>query len=427
MNLLEKKLITVTALNRYLKYRFDQDENLKDIRLKAEISNYKRHSRGHLYFSLKDENSSVNAVMFFQNASKLIFEPKDGSKVIVEGYVSIYEPTGSYQVYVTQMSEEGLGDLYQAFEKLKIKLNEAGLFEASHKRPIPLFPKAVGVITSPTGAAVRDIINIINRRYPLTKIIVYPALVQGDEAKFSIVKMIEKANADQLTDVLIVGRGGGSIEDLWAFNEEMVAKAIYDSKIPIVSAVGHETDTTIADFVSDLRAPTPSGAAELVVPDQKTLIDTLGSHSQKMRTYVNRILSSESRHLNQLLNSYVFLNPARIIERPTMQLLHLSDRLTQTRPDKRLLLAHESLNRLETSLTVVYSDRINKEVIHFINMTEKLELLNPLNLMKKGYAIVKHQGNIKKSVASLQQNDQIEISMVDGTLKATIDDILKDG
>lgn len=427
MSPLEKKLITVTALNRYLKYRFDQDENLKDIRLKAEISNYKRHSRGHLYFSLKDENSSVNAVMFFQNASKLKFEPKDGSKVIVEGYVSIYEPTGSYQVYVTQMSEEGLGDLYQAFEKLKIKLNEAGLFEASHKRPIPLFPKAVGVITSPTGAAVRDIINIINRRYPLTKIIVYPALVQGEEAKYSIVKMIEKANVDQLTDVLIVGRGGGSIEDLWAFNEEIVAIAICNSKIPIVSAVGHETDTTIADFVSDLRAPTPSGAAELVVPDQKTLIDTLGSHSQKMRTYVNRILSSESRHLSQLLKSYVFLNPARIIERPTMQLMHLSDRLTQTRPDKRLLIANESLQRLESSLTVIYSDRIKREAIHFINMTEKLELLNPLNLMKKGYAIVKHQGNIKKTVTALQQKDQIEISMVDGTLKATIDDILKDG
>ena len=424
---MEKKIITVTALNRYLKYRFDQDDNLKDIRLKAEISNYKRHSRGHLYFSLKDESSQVSAVMFSQNAMKLKFEPKEGSKVIVEGYVSIYEATGNYQVYVTAMAEEGLGDLYQAFEKLKIKLNEAGLFDSAHKLPIPVFPKVVGVITSPTGAAVRDIINIINRRYPLTKIVVYPALVQGEEAKFSIVKMIEKANQDSIADVLIVGRGGGSIEDLWAFNEEIVAKAIYDSKIPIISAIGHETDTTIADFVSDLRAPTPSGAAELVVPDQKNLLETLINYQQKMRTYVNRVLTAESRHLNQLLSSYVFINPARLIEKPTMQLMHLTDRLTQTRPDKLLITAFEKVTRLEDTLNGLYRDRLRHEAIQFVNLAEKLELLNPLNLMKKGYAIVKKDGKIIKSIQPFHINDHIDISMVDGTIQATIDQILKDG
>ncbi|MBN2696586.1 MAG: exodeoxyribonuclease VII large subunit, partial [Bacilli bacterium] len=214
---MERKYITVTALNRYLKYRFDNDKNLQDILLKAEISNFKRHSRGHLYFTLKDETSQISAIMFQSNAVKLAFDPKDGSKVIVEGNVSVYEPSGNYQVYVEKMSEDGIGDLYQAFEKLKARLQAEGMFAEERKRPLPRFPKSVGVVTSPTGAAFRDIIHIINRRYPLASIILYPALVQGEEAKNSLVEQINKANTDKLVDVLIVGRGGGSIEDLWAF------------------------------------------------------------------------------------------------------------------------------------------------------------------------------------------------------------------
>lgn len=422
---MEKKIITVTALNRYLKYRFDQDENLKDIRLKAEISNYTRHSRGHLYFSLKDENSQIRAVMFAQNAMKLKFEPKEGSKVIIEGYVTVYEPSGQYQVFVTNMSEEGLGDLYQAFEKLKVKLSEAGYFDSVHKKPIPQYPQSVGVITSPTGAAVRDIINIINRRYPIAKIIVYPALVQGEEAKNSLVKMIEKANRDQLCDVLIVGRGGGSIEDLWAFNEEIVAKAIFESKIPIVSAVGHETDTTIADFVSDLRAPTPSGAAEIVVPDQKVLLESLTLSSTKMRHLVDRTITAESRHLNTLLNSYVFLNPARMTEKQTMQLMNLQGRLSQTRPDRLLDKAKDNLIQFENLLHNNYQTQINFVQNKFVSLTEKLELVNPLSIMKKGYTIVKKQGVIQKSIETLAKNDEIEVLMADGYVTATVDSVKK--
>lgn len=422
---MEKKIITVTALNRYLKYRFDQDENLKDIRLKAEISNYTRHSRGHLYFSLKDENSQIRAVMFAQNAMKLKFEPKEGSKVIIEGYVTVYEPSGQYQVFVTNMSEEGLGDLYQAFEKLKVKLSEAGYFDSVHKKPIPQYPQSVGVITSPTGAAVRDIINIINRRYPIAKIIVYPALVQGEEAKNSLVKMIEKANRDQLCDVLIVGRGGGSIEDLWAFNEEIVAKAIFESKIPIVSAVGHETDTTIADFVSDLRAPTPSGAAEIVVPDQKALLESLTLSSTKMRNLVDRTITAESRHLNTLLNSYVFLNPARMTEKQTMQLMNLQGRLSQTRPDRLLDKAKDNLIQFENLLHNNYQTQINFVQNKFASLTEKLELVNPLSIMKKGYTIVKKQGVIQKSIETLAKNDEIEVLMADGYVTATVDSVKK--
>ncbi len=423
---MERKTITPTALNRYLKYRFDNDENLKDIRLKAEISNFKRHSRGHLYFSLKDETSQVNAVMFLQAAKGLTFEPKEGSKVVVEGYVSIYEPSGNYQVYVNKMVEEGIGDLYLAYEKLKIKLSEAGLFDASHKRPLPLFPKTIGVITSPTGAAVRDIINIINRRYPLVKLLIYPALVQGEEAKFSIVKAIQKANSDQFADVLIVGRGGGSIEDLWAFNEEIVAYAIYQSKIPVVSAVGHETDTTISDFVADLRAPTPSGAAEIVVPDQITLITTIKQYLNKMTTLYSRLIQNEQRHLNQIAQSYVFLSPERLFEKKTQQLIHVTYRLGQTKPDRMLNIAMDKLMSTELRLLASFTNQLNNSGKTLSIYQDKLELINPLNLMKKGYAILRKDGHIVKSIDQLSLQDTIAVSLADGQAQAVINNLKKD-
>ena len=261
------KYITVTQLNRYLKYKIDNDPNLGIVFLKGEISNFKNHTRGHFYFTLKDDTSRINAIMFQGNASKMKFLPVDGMKVLVTGRVSVYEASGAYQIYVDSMLEDGVGSLYLAFLQLKEKLEKEGLFKNEHKRVIPKIPQRIGIITAPTGAAIKDILSTIKRRFPLVETILFPALVQGENAKDDIVKKIKIANTYDL-DVLIVGRGGGSIEDLWPFNEEIVARAIYESKIPIISAVGHEIDFTIADFVADKRAPTPTGAAEMAVPDK---------------------------------------------------------------------------------------------------------------------------------------------------------------
>ena len=258
--------ITISDLNRYIKAKFDVDGNLNNVYLKGEISNFKHHTRGHFYFTLKDESSRIAAVMFNFNASKVNFEPEDGMKVLVSGRISVYEATGSYQIYVNTMDVDGIGNLYLEYEKLKKKLAAEGLFDQNHKKPIPRFPKTIGIITAPTGAAIRDILSTIKRRYPIAKTILFPALVQGTGSKESIVKQLKKAQEYDL-DVIICGRGGGSIEDLWSFNEEIVARAIYESKIPVISAVGHEIDFTIADFVADLRAPTPTGAAEMAVPN----------------------------------------------------------------------------------------------------------------------------------------------------------------
>jgi exodeoxyribonuclease VII large subunit len=269
------KYFTITALNKAIKNMFEREPALNKIYLKGEISNFKHHSRGHFYFTLKDDTSRLAAVMFQSFASKINFEPEDGMKVLVCGRVSVYEATGSYQIYVEQMEQDGQGNLFLELEKLKKKLSQEGLFDQEHKRPIPRFPKRIGIVTAPTGAAIRDILSTIKRRYPLCETILFPALVQGEGAKESIVKQLTTAQDFEL-DLIICGRGGGSIEDLWAFNEEIVARAIYNSKIPIISAVGHEIDWTIADFVADLRAPTPTGAAEMAVPnlvDLNTLIN----------------------------------------------------------------------------------------------------------------------------------------------------------
>ncbi|HOP56637.1 MAG TPA: exodeoxyribonuclease VII large subunit [Bacillota bacterium] len=423
---MEKKYITVSALNRYLKYFFDNDKNLQNILLKAEISNFKRHSRGHLYFTLKDDSSQIPAVMFQSNAVSLDFEPKDGSKVVVEGYVSVYEPIGNYQVYVRKMYESGIGDLYQAYENLKKKLSEAGMFDESHKRPLPQYPKNIGVITSPTGAAVRDIIHIVNRRYPLARIIVYPTLVQGDEAKYSIVRMIEKANKDLLSDVLIVGRGGGSIEDLWAFNEEIVAKAIYESKIPVISAVGHETDFTIADFVSDRRAPTPSGAAEIVVPDQNTLLMQISGYTRNMAVSWQKYIQVKTDMLNTLRRSPVILNGERLLEKPELKLASAYDRLLQKRPDRILDSYREKTNNLKTRISLVLENLRLALETRVENDIDRLELVNPLSLMKKGYAMARKNGTIVKTVSLLEKGDNIELQMSDGIVGCTVDRIGKD-
>src|SRR5690606_2508105 len=263
------------ALTKYIKRKFDFDPHLQNVYVKGEISNFKRHTSGHMYFTLKDEKARIGAVMFAQAARSLKFIPENGMNVLLNGEVSVYEPSGQYQIYVKSMEPDGIGALYVAFEQLKERLEKEGLFRKDRKQPIPPYPKTVGVVTSPTGAAIRDIITTIQRRYPIARIIIYPALVQGTQAAPSVANMIRIANERKEADVLIVGRGGGSIEELWAFNEEVVARAIYESDIPIISAVGHETDTTIADFVADLRAPTPTGAAEMAVPNWTELLERI--------------------------------------------------------------------------------------------------------------------------------------------------------
>jgi exodeoxyribonuclease VII large subunit len=417
---MERKYLTVTALNRYLKYKFDNDINLQKILLKAEISNFKRHSRGHLYLTLKDDKSEISSVMFLGNTSSLNFLPKNGDKVIVEGHISIYEVRGTYQIYIKKMSLDGIGDLYLAYERLKEELEKLGMFKDDHKLPIPKFPRTVGVITSPTGAAVRDVINVISIRYPLAKIIVYPALVQGPDAKASIVNQIEAANQDKLVDVLIVGRGGGSIEDLWAFNEEMVARAIYKSTIPIISAVGHETDFTIADFVSDMRASTPSHAAELCVPSQKDIVKLLANYKDRLRVSLSLKNEFNYKHFKQVISSNVFKNPEKVFENTKLKLLYLEDKLNAYKPKKQIEHYQENI--------VSYTSRLNQKIgnvitaysKNFISLTEKLELVNPLAIMKKGYTVVKQDKNIKKSVKDIDQSKPLEINFHDGALDCQV-------
>ncbi|XMB72373.1 exodeoxyribonuclease VII large subunit [Mycoplasmatota bacterium WC30] len=417
---MERKYLTVTALNRYLKYKFDNDQNLQKILLKAEISNFKRHSRGHLYLTLKDDNSQISAIMFQTQTRTLNFNPKDGDKVIVEGHISVYEPYGTYQVYIKKMDLDGIGDLYLAFERLKEKLEKLGMFNNEHKIPIPKYPKSIGVITSPTGAAVRDIINVISIRYPLANIIVYPALVQGVNAKESIAGQINQCNIDNLVDVIIVGRGGGSIEDLWAFNEEIVARAIYASRIPIISAVGHETDFTIADFVSDLRASTPSHAAEIAVPSKLDIINNLNNYKERLTASLSRTYELSQKHFKQVFTSNILRNPEKITENIKLKLIYLEEKLNAYIPAKQIDTFNETIEsyriRLNQRINAVLKDNQND----FINLTQKLELVNPLSIMKKGFTIVKQDEKIIKSVKTINTENNIDVDFHDGSLKCQI-------
>ena len=313
------KYLTVGALTRYLKMKFETDTHLRKVYLKGEISNFKAHTTGHYYFSIKDETSKINAIMFASNARKMKFIPKDGMKVLLMGRVSVYEATGNYQIYVEDMIEDGVGNLYVAFEQLKEKLSKEGLFDKKYKKPIPKYPEKIGIITAPTGAAIRDILSTIKRRYPICETILFPSLVQGDLAKDDLVKKIELAQNYDL-DVLIVGRGGGSLEDMWPFNEECVARAIFASKVPVISAVGHEVDYTISDFVSDLRAPTPTGAAEMAVPHISELEEQLKQYQARMKEAMNKTINYQKIYFDSLKTSYVLKNPNAIYEPKKQQL-----------------------------------------------------------------------------------------------------------
>ena len=413
------KYITISDLNRYIKAKFDIDSNLNNVYLKGEISNFKHHTRGHFYFTLKDENSRLSAVMFNFNASKVGFEPEDGMKVLVSGRISVYEATGSYQIYVNTMEMDGIGNLYLEFEKLKKKLASEGLFNKEHKKPIPKYPKTIGIITAPTGAAIRDILSTIKRRYPIAKTILFPALVQGEGAKESVTRQLKKAQEYDL-DVIICGRGGGSIEDLWCFNEEMVARAIYESKIPVISAVGHEIDFTIADFVADLRAPTPTGAAEMAVPnitDLNNLFNQLKIRATK--AIQNKIAGTENR-LKTLTSKQILKNPLSIYEIKEQRLDNLLDRLQLFIANKLKednLRYHKIIdNKLLKEPTKILE---NKEY-QFNILLKTVTILNPVKLLDSGYSIVKNKNEVITSVKLVNVDDVINIALKDGTIDAKV-------
>ncbi|MDD6323509.1 MAG: exodeoxyribonuclease VII large subunit [Bacilli bacterium] len=416
------KYLSVSAITRYLKAKFAVDENLQKVYLKGEISNFKAHSSGHFYFSLKDENSKINAIMFRSNASKIQFQPADGMKVLVTGRISIYESLGGYQIYVDEMLEDGVGNLYVAFEQLKKKLLAEGLFDERHKKPIPKIPQKVGVITASTGAAIRDILTTIKRRYPICEIILFPTLVQGENAKDDIARNILRAQNYDL-DVLIVGRGGGAIEDLWPFNEEVVARAIYDSKIPVISAVGHEVDFTIADFVADLRAPTPTAAAELAVPNMGDLVNHIKQLEIRLNEAINKKINYQKLYLDSIKNSFALKNPMIMFENRKQNLDLLNNKLYELIINK-IEKEKVNLNHLRKSYVLQNPSLIYKnEKILLKNIIDKLNLLNPLNILSRGYSISYFNDKTLKSVKSVGKNDLIDIKLTDGFIKTKVMEI----
>ena len=416
------KYLTISAITRYLKNKFDTDVNLRTVYLKGEISNIKYHSTGHLYFSLKDETSKINAIMFSSNAKKLQFNPVDGSKVLVIGRISVYEATGGYQIYIDEMIEDGIGNLYLAFEKLKKDLAKEGLFDEKYKKPIPKIPETIGVVTAPTGAAIRDIISTIKRRFPICKVIVFPSLVQGDGAKDDIVRNIELANTYPL-DLLIVGRGGGSIEDLWPFNEEIVARAIFKSEIPIISAVGHEIDYTIADYVADLRAPTPTGAAEMAVPNITDLINMISNYKVRINEAITSKVNYKKLYLDSLKNNYILKNPMILYDNKKQYLDTLIDKLNNCLINKCNTLRHRleiiRSNHILKNPELIYKDKKN----NLKTIMDKLELLNPLNIISRGYSLTYVNDKIVKSIKDIKRNDKLTIKLSDGIIDTNVIDI----
>ena len=420
---MEDKYITVGQLNRYLKYKFDQDPNLNQVFLKGEISNFKAHTRGHLYFTIKDETSRINAVMFYSQASKINFIPEDGMKVLVTGRISVYEATGSYQIYVDDMIQDGVGNLYIEYEKLKKKLASEGLFDASKKKKIPKFPETIGIITAPTGAAIKDILSTIKRRWPITKTILFPSLVQGASAAPEIVKQIKKAQEYDL-DVLIVGRGGGSIEDLWCFNDEEVARAIYECKIPVISAVGHEIDFTIADYVADLRAPTPTGAAEMAVANQTDFYNYMRQINLRLNKSMQNYIKNNRERLDTLKNSYILKNP--------ISMYQIKEQKFDTLYEKLCLVMKNLIQNEKTSLQnkidkipILTKHLLERNQNQYVSLLNKLEILNPLLTIKRGYSITKKDDKVITSVKDLKKDDTLQIQLQDGSVLADVEKIIK--
>ena len=415
---MNSEALSVTDVNTYLKTIMDNDPFLNYVYIKGEISNLKFHTRGHLYFSLKDENSKINAVMFNYKNMNIDFVPEDGMNVLVKGKISVFVNGGSYQITVTNMKQDGIGNLYILFEELKKKLKNEGLFDEEHKKKLPRIPKKIGVITASTGAAVRDIISTINRRFPLAEIILFPSLVQGTDAKENLVKMIETADKSDV-DVIILGRGGGSIEDLWAFNEEIVARAVYNAKKPIVSAVGHEIDFTICDFVADLRAPTPTGAAELVVPSKLEIQKYLSDYNSRLLSVITSKISTYKTTLNKLESSYILNNPKSMYEVEEQKLDSILEKLGS-------LMGHTleksklKLENLTKNITPNILYKLEKNKSHLETLEQKLELLNPENILKKGYSLTIKDGKIITDASELNDGDTITTKLSIGTINSKV-------
>ena len=396
-------VLSVSQLNRYVKSRMDADENLFNVFLVGEISNFTDHYKtGHFYFSLKDEEAQIKAVMFRQNALKVKFRPENGLRVIVRGRVSLYEAAGSYQVFVDDMQPDGVGALNLAFEQLKERLEREGLFDAAHKKPLPRFPERVGVITSETGAAVQDILNILGRRFPYAQVVLAPVLVQGEGAPAQLIDALQSFNAFKNVDVIILGRGGGSAEDLWAFNDERLAYAVYRSQIPVISAVGHETDFTICDFVADLRAPTPSAAAELAVPDQMQLRAEIHTLLSRMQRTVTNNLREQRLRLEQSTQKSVLKNPNLYFDTKRMQLISVSTQFDAL--EKAIL--HRARIRLQENAA-------------------KLQALSPLSVLARGYSVTTlADGTVVHSTNQLSENTEITVQLADGKAACTVKEIL---
>jgi exodeoxyribonuclease VII large subunit len=441
---LERQVISIGTLTKYIKQRIESDCLMQDIWVQGEISNFTHHSSGHMYFTLKDKESKVKCIMFARANQRLVFAPKEGAKVLARGSVSVYERDGNVQFYITEMQPDGVGSLYLAFEQLKKKLETEGLFSPERKRAIPVFPRGVGVITSPTGAAVRDIFTTLHRRFPSIPVLLIPAQVQGDLAAPSIVKAIERMNTLPDIDTIIVGRGGGSLEELWAFNEEQVVRAIASSRIPIISAVGHETDFTISDFVADLRAPTPTAAAELAVPNRSDLIEQFKHLQSRMKQALKKDVQVNRQRLERVLTSSVLTQPIKLLHTPMQKLdrlheqLHVrmeklftrsSDRLIQVRnrfeqsnPKHKVARANDRHASFALRLQQAIARQTILKQNQFTMLVRQLDALSPLKVMSRGYSLTydEHEKTLMKSVNQVNMGDLIKVRLHDGTLSCQV-------
>lgn len=402
---MEQQVLSITQINEYIRSRMDADPLLGNVAVRGEISNYKMYPSGHHYFTLKDEGGALKCVLFKGNAMRLRFRPDNGMKVIAMGKISVFPRDGAYQLYCSAMAMDGIGDLYAAFEELKAKLASQGLFDPAYKKPLPKYPGIIGIITSSAGAAVHDMLRILRKRYPLTQVRLFPVRVQGVEAPPEIVGAIRYANRHRLADLLIVGRGGGSIEDLWAFNDERVARAIYESEIPVISAVGHEPDVTISDFVADLRAATPSNAAELGVPDQKALRQILDGYSATMTTCLSRQMKAGREHLKALSASPALRSPTGYLEQRRQRVVLLRNRLVSA-----------------------HTQSLDRKRRRFVEQTAKLDAMSPLKVLSRGYAMAQTtDGTVLKSVRQVNAGDEIGIRVGDGLLSAQVTEVKENG
>ncbi|QBP19025.1 exodeoxyribonuclease VII large subunit [Acetilactobacillus jinshanensis] len=436
------KYLTVTALSQYIKRKFDYDPYLGRVYLMGEISNYRYRPNAHQYFSLKDDHAKISAVMFRSEFSHVKFRPEEGMKVLVTGRISVYEPQGSYQIYVDHMEPQGVGELYEAYEQLKKKLSKEGLFNPAHKKPLPHFPKRIAVITSRSGAVIRDIIVTTRRRYPIVQIVLFPAIVQGNNAADNLVKQIHRVDQDSHFDTLIIGRGGGSIEDLWPFNEESVVRAIYNCRVPVISSVGHETDTTLADLVADVRAATPTAAAELATPVLTDEITNIVNLRERIITAFRDKLALLQQRLTKIQQSYVFRQPKRLYETYIQQVDNLKANLRNVvqqyltkyqrrlqsdvyqlnyhSPKQKIVNYRQQIQLATQQLKTAMQTIVNNKKAVFQNAVSSLDHLSPLKTMSRGYSLVTRQNHLIKGIKDLKPKDSVTLNFRDGTANAVV-------